>query len=214
MGCKSYLFLQDKGIMRAIFLTILLLLFPVYSLAETVNSKQVRANLDRVPTVDLDYDSYYIYHLEVIRMAIDKVDEKDFLSVKKREILARSLLKAEVITGIDWRLLLAITKIESSLCLFVLGDKKKDVVGTGKISDYNSFGCMQVHWYWWGKDLQKAGLTKKALLDYETGIIVGATILKKYIDIYGWNQGIVKYNGSGPAAREYAKKVLKVFESL
>jgi hypothetical protein len=145
----------------------------------------------------------------------DPLGMRRTMTVGQAEELAAAVSAASHATGTDWRLLLSISYVESNLChqRWLKGDQKPGTTGK-TLFDYWSVGCMQVNLRWWGTIVADAGLNQEDLLDYENGIVLGAMILKKYQDRYGWKEGIRRYNGTGHKATQYQAKVLKVYNTI
>ncbi len=137
------------------------------------------------------------------------------LSSNDIEQLAEAVAKVHYVTEVDWKLLLSIMYVESKF-LYTKGDVKPYAKNKKKkvLFDYAAIGLMQVNLKYWGHIISKAGLQQQDLLNNEKGILIGALILKKNIEKYGWEKGIMRYNGSGPAARRYAKKVLRIYKTI
>lgn len=118
--------------------------------------------------------------------------------------LSLSVSIASELTEIDSELILAIAAVESQLC------HKKWLKGDSGAS----MGCMQIYTPVWNKILSKAQVSKKDLLDTRTNIVIGALILKEKMNRHGHNNGILRYNGSGNAAKMYLAKVQKLYERI
>ena len=154
------------------------------------------------------------YRTHEVEAAIDRIIDRNplgrniELDKAHRHIVATSILKAHMLTGVDWRVLLAISYVESNLCSRMRGDRKPNTnTNADNLYSYWSVGCMQVNMRWWGPIIDRAGLKQADLLDVENGIIIGALILKMKIDKYGTINGIRRYNGAGPESYEYLNKV-------
>jgi hypothetical protein len=120
--------------------------------------------------------------------------------------IAKAIAKASEVSGVDWRLILAVAYVETGIC------NPKHMKGDSGIG--GSFGCLQVFSPVWGKTLEKSGISKKDLLDTQKGIMVGAIILRSKVDQYGWKQGIKRYNGSGPKTDIYLANVLRIYKKI
>lgn len=73
------------------------------------------------------------------------------------------------------------------------------------VSKDGSVGLMQVNLRFWG-DLYH--VTANDMLDPEKSLAVGTSILKRFVQRYGLWDGVRHYNGSGPRAEKYARRVL------
>ena len=160
--------------------------------------------------------SYNHPDLLSVGKAILKIAEHKRINIPQKDVfrLSTAVLHAHEVTGVDWRLLLAIATVETNLCQYRLfGDKKQGAEGE-RLFDYWSVGCMQVNTKWWGSALTEAGITQQHMLEYKTGITVGALILKKYLDRYGEHNGIKRYNGIGQMAENYRTKVYRIIKII
>jgi len=70
-----------------------------------------------------------------------------------------------------------------------------------------SVGLMQVRVATWRKEF---GLEDEGMLDAGRSLEVGTEILRRLVAKHGLEKGIERYNGQGPKARRYARKVLKL----
>ena len=201
--------------MKAVLLVFLLALLPI-QVSASVESTNIVSALERAAEIER------LNNIGEIGSAILTIVEQDPLkrgvavSSAKLYDLAVAVSKAARVTEVDWKLLLAISYVESNLCSdkALKGDKKDIQSSSRRLYDYWSIGCMQVNLRWWGNAVHEAGLQQQDLLDYEKGIIIGALILKHKVDKYGWKEGIRRYNGKGKLSYIYQKKVLKVLSVI
>ena len=132
---------------------------------------------------------------------------------KRRHEIARAVYIAAATTGVQWRLLVAMAYVESALCTNMRGDKKPGKSGD-RLYHWWSVGCLMVNMRWWGGYLSDIGLQQEDLLDYETGFVIGALILKHYQERYGFWNGVQRYNGIGKRARRYRERIASVYNDL
>jgi len=198
--------------MKTLILALFLLVAPFQAYA--VRSTDISQAISAAETVKL-HDTF------LIAVAIEKILEADpffqhrVMTNAAILKLAKDVEKASKVSGRRWELLLAISYVESNLCDegWLKGDKKLNRTGK-KLIDYDSIGCMQVNLKWWGEEISKAGLQQQDLLDSTNGIIIGALILTHKVDVYGWEEGIKRYNGIGIRAENYRTRVLTVLNLI
>lgn len=176
------------------------LLLPSTVQAATVTPISVSSTLEEANAVSWTIEGFFLrYKIRKlasdlkIKMTDDEVDE-----------LAHSISIASELSEIDSELLLAIAAVESQLC------HKKWLKGDGGAS----MGCMQIYTPVWGKILTKANVSKKDLFDTRTNIVIGSLILREKINKYGYENGILRYNGNGEAAKQYLIKVQKLYKRI
>ncbi len=92
--------------------------------------------------------------------------------------------------GINPRILAALVYVESTC-------------RAGAVSGRDSVGLTQVNPRVWK-------YSRKALLDPETNMKIGADILARYTKLYGLVKGLHAYNGFGDPSNDYSDKVLLV----
>lgn len=188
--------------MKVRILTLLLLLIPSIALAG-LDAKELKTANRLASQIVWASDQREISEAINLIISIDPHLQTEFTPNKIISV-ANDVAIAQEVTGVDWRILLSVMYVESRMC------HKKYLHGDGHLPK-PSLGCMQVNTHYWGDSLKRAGIPAKALLNPETGIIVGAMILKKNIDRFGLAEGIKRYNGSGKAAADYRDKVLTIY---
>jgi len=198
-----------KSLAIAIVIAILTTFSTPKAYALTENLKTALEQAEELPLTNFDKILFAIFEISEKQPAM-----QEHLSVKTIWELAEAISRVHTATGVDWKLILSISYVESRLCKGSLkGDKKRGRRGT-RLSDYWATGCMQVHMRWWGPMVADAGLKQSDLLDWEKGMMVGAVIIDHLVKRYGIRTGIRKYNGSGPTAEAYRAKVLKVYNKI
>lgn len=153
-----------------------------------------------------------------IESAINNILAKDsYLKSKypdrKVKNVSLAIARAAMVSGVDWKILLTISYIESRMCLFKRGDRKANSYGNSLYS-YWAVGCGQIHLKWWGAEITRAGLTQEALLDYQTNFIVTALIIRHYQDRFGFWEGVRRYNGSGYKSYQYLTKAKRIYANI
>ena len=182
--------------------------------AYAVDSSTIKKSLDTAKIINVGYVANDIERAIKGILSSNPALQRRFTE-SKIKTLASAIAKASKITGVDWKIILAVSYVESRMCLVQRGDKKQNASGT-KLFDFWSTGCMQVNLRWWGEIISDAGLKQQDLLDHEKSIIIGALILKHYIKQNGgdWDTGVKRYNGYGERAKIYQSKVLKIYKMI
>jgi hypothetical protein len=189
--------------MQAVLLAILLAISPTIAVAD-VSAKAFAHAKKEALTIVFSFEEFQIKNAIISIAESDKLVKAD-LTKDKLNTLGHAVAVAHELSGVDWRIILSVMYVESRLC------HKDWLKGDKHLENYRSIGCMQVHTSWWGKKLKAAGIAKTDLLDYDIGIVIGSLILADRIDRYGFDEGIRRYNGTGPAAEAYRKKVMKAY---
>ena len=187
--------------MKALILGLLLLTMPFSAYA--VDSKSIVNSLNRVDIVQVDNVSEVTSAIERIIKA-NPFNQSRRIDSKGIRDLAIVVAKVSYVTKVDWKLILSISYIESSLC------HPRWLESNQGLRDW-SVGCMQVNHRWWAKPVEGAGLSFNDLTETKAGMITGSLILKSKIKEFGWYEGIKRYNGIGKAADLYRHKVLSVY---
>lgn len=166
----------------------------------TVTPKIIASSVQEAHSVSWTLEGFFL------KYKIEKLASELKITMTEEEIeeLAYAISIASELSEIDPGLILAIAAVESQLC------HKKWLKGDGGAS----MGCMQIYTPVWGKILSKANVSKKDLLDTRTNIVIGALILREKINRHGPQNGILRYNGNGEAAKQYQTKVQKLYRRI
>ncbi len=119
----------------------------------------------------------------------------------RRKRLAEALVRSSRKHNVDPRLVASIMIVESR------GDPFA-------ISPSNAVGIMQIHVPTWSRTVEKEGIN---LFKIEDNIDFGVRILRNYVQRYGHDEGIKRYNGWNPDsplnAEAYLQKVQHIYSS-
>ena len=121
----------------------------------------------------------------------------------RRERLAEAIVRSSGRHKIDPRLVASVMIVESRGNPFA-------------ISPSDAVGIMQIHVPTWARTIDQEGIN---LFKIEDNIEFGVRILKDYIDRYGSDEGIKRYNGWNPNTPEtstadaYLQKVRQIYGS-
>jgi hypothetical protein len=189
----------------------------VPNLGHAVSSSAITDSIKKADSISFVEHTTNDDIVTVIRTLLRKDPLKQGRVMTDAEIsdISTNIVKASVVTGVDWKLLLAISYVESNICHkdWLRGDKKSNKSGK-YLSDFWSVGCGQIHLKWWGEIISDAGLTQEDLLSSEYNLIISGLILKHKQDRYGYWGGVRRYNGTGQMSYNYLAKVKKVISSI
>ena len=136
-------------------------------------------------------------------VAIDAFLKRFEIDSTHRKRLAQAIVKSSRRHEIDPRLVASVMIVESRGNPFA-------------ISSSNAVGIMQIHVPTWARTVDQEDIN---LFKIEDNIEFGARILKDYIDRYGRDEGIKRYNGWNPRAPEssaaegYLQRVQQIYHS-
>jgi len=120
-----------------------------------------------------------------------------------RKRLAEALVRSSRKHNVDPRLAASIMIVESRGNPFA-------------ISPSNAVGIMQIHVPTWARTIEEQGIN---LFKIEDNIDFGVRVLKNYVQRYGHDEGIKRYNGWNPASPQsvtadaYLQKVQRIYLS-
>ena len=136
--------------------------------------------------------------------AIEAMLERFEVNSARRKRLAQAIVSSSRTHNLDSRLVASVMIVESRGNPFA-------------ISSSNAVGIMQIHVPTWSRVVAEEGID---LFDIEDNVDFGARILKKYVERYGRNEGVKRYNGWRPNnpvsvenAEGYLRKVQRVYLS-
>jgi len=135
--------------------------------------------------------------------AINGFLKKFEVNPARRKRLAEALVRSSRKHNIDPRLAASIMIVESRGNPFA-------------ISPSNAVGIMQIHVPTWARTIEEEGIN---LFKIEDNIDFGVRVLRNYVQRYGEDEGIKRYNGWNPAnpqsvsAEAYLQKVQHIYSA-
>jgi len=135
--------------------------------------------------------------------AINGCLKKFEVNPARRKRLAEALVRSSRKHNVDPRLAASIMIVESRGNPFA-------------ISPSNAVGIMQIHVPTWARTIEEEGIN---LFKIEDNIDFGVRVLRNYVQRYGHDEGIKRYNGWNPAspqsvsAEAYLQKVQRIYLS-
>ncbi len=135
--------------------------------------------------------------------AIDVLLKRFEIDPNTRRRVAEAIVKSSSRHDIDPRLVASIMIVESRGNPFA-------------ISSRNAVGIMQIHVPTWARTVDQENID---LFKIEDNVEFGVRILKDYVDRYGYDEGIKRYNGWNPhtpessRAEAYLHRVTQIYRS-
>ena len=135
--------------------------------------------------------------------AITRFLKKFEVNSARRKRLAEALVRSSRKHNVDPRLAASIMIVESRGNPFA-------------ISPSNAVGIMQIHVPTWARTIEEEGIN---LFKIEDNIDFGVRVLNNYVQRYGHDEGIKRYNGWNPASPQsvtadaYLQKVQSIYLS-
>jgi soluble lytic murein transglycosylase-like protein len=135
--------------------------------------------------------------------AIETLLKRFEIDPTRRKRVAEAIVCSSSRHNIDPRLVASVMIVESRGNPFA-------------ISPSDAVGIMQIHVPTWARTVEQEGIN---LFKIEDNVEFGVRILKDYIDHYGHDDGIKRYNGWNPGTTEsstaeaYLQKVRKIYRS-
>jgi soluble lytic murein transglycosylase-like protein len=135
--------------------------------------------------------------------AIDVLLKRFNIAPTHRKRVAEAIVTSSSRHNIDPRLVASVLIVESRGNPFA-------------ISSRDAVGIMQIHVPTWAQTVDQEGIN---LFRIEDNVEFGVRILKDYIDRYGHDEGIKRYNGWNPnkaepkAAEAYLRRVRQIYLS-
>src|SRR5947207_9803366 len=136
--------------------------------------------------------------------AIDSLLEKFNVDNARRKRVAQAIVRSSYTHNVDARLVASILIVESRGNPFA-------------ISHSDAVGIMQIHVPTWARTVDEEGIN---LFKIEDNVDFGVRMLKHYVEQYGHDEGIKRYNGwnigdpeSAQNAEAYLRKVQRVYLS-
>jgi hypothetical protein len=135
--------------------------------------------------------------------AIDALLQRFEIDPSRRKRVAEAIVLSSSRHHIDPRLIASVMIVESRGNPFA-------------ISSRDAVGIMQIHVPTWARTVDEEGIN---LFKIEDNVEFGVRILRRYIEDYGHDEGIKRYNGWNPATPEastadaYLQKVTQIYNA-